>query len=137
MALLNHQLTVWEIAHQWNNHDPGRLRLSGIPLQVVDSIQLMMDAILNRRLVAENLFTEKRPPESDIPPEYFGASDRIFLSLGSGFQKAGTAETSRQGIQENGGRARRLRLIRSKGKTTPCRPWRARRPKSGMNRLIG
>jgi len=71
MLLVNDDLTLWEIAHRWNNHDPDKFRLAGVPLEVKDSMRLMMDAILSLRLVAFNIITEKRPRNSDIPRECF------------------------------------------------------------------
>jgi len=71
MPLLNETLSLWEIAHRWNNHDPDKFRLAGVPLEVKDSIRLMMHAILSLSLVAFNIITAKRPRDSDIPREFF------------------------------------------------------------------
>jgi hypothetical protein len=52
MPLLNDELSLWEIAHRWNNIDPDKIHWFGLPLDVKDSFRLMMDAILNANLVS-------------------------------------------------------------------------------------
>jgi hypothetical protein len=70
MPLLNDDLSLWEIAHRWNNADPDKIHWFGLPLEVKDSFRLMMNAILSTELVS-SLSMEKWHPGSDSPPESF------------------------------------------------------------------
>ncbi|MBD9356345.1 hypothetical protein [Methylomonas albis] len=70
MPLLNDHLSIWEIAHRWNNLDPDKKHWFGLPLELKDSFRLMNDAILNAHLVSD-LSMEKWHSKSDCPPEFF------------------------------------------------------------------
>ena len=70
MPLLNYHLSLWEIAHRWNNLDPDKRHWFGLPLEVKDSFRLMTNAILEDDLVSD-LSMEKWNPKSDSPPEFF------------------------------------------------------------------
>lgn len=70
MPLLNNDLSLWEIAHRWNNLDPDKKHWLGLPLELKDSFRLMTDAILNADLVSD-LLMEKWHPGADSPPEFY------------------------------------------------------------------
>lgn len=70
MPLLNDHLSLWEIAHRWNNVDPNKIHWFGLPLEVKDSCRLMMNAILNAELES-SLEMNKWHSGSDTPPEFF------------------------------------------------------------------
>lgn len=70
MPLLNDDLSLWEIAHRWNNLDPDKKHWFGLPLEVKDSFRLMMNAILSAELVS-SLLMEKWHPGSNNPPEFY------------------------------------------------------------------
>ncbi len=70
MPLLNDNLSLWEIAHRWNNLEPDKIHWLGLPLELKDSFRLMMDAILNANLVS-SLSMEKWHPNSDSPPDSY------------------------------------------------------------------
>lgn len=71
MALLNEQLSVWEIGFRWAGHDPAR-RWWRIPLPVRDNFRALMDAILRAQLECRNISMEKGPSKDfDAPPEFF------------------------------------------------------------------
>jgi hypothetical protein len=72
MALLNDQLSLWEIGFRWASCDPARWWWR-IPLSVRDNFRVLMDAILNGYLRPENMFLEKRNPNDPnaFPPEFY------------------------------------------------------------------
>ena len=70
MPLLNEVLPLWEIGFRWANMDPDKLRFS-IPLPARDNFRLMMNAVLNGDLVCETLSLEKRPRDSEAPPDFY------------------------------------------------------------------
>jgi len=70
MALLNDELTVWEIGFRWAGLDPDR-RWLRIPLPVRDNFRVLIDAIWNAQLDCSTLSHEKREEHADIPPELF------------------------------------------------------------------
>lgn len=69
MTLLLDSLSLWEIAHRWNNIDPKRFRIGPIPVQVRDSIRNMLRAINTGDLETLTISIEKWYPGSDIDPE--------------------------------------------------------------------
>ncbi len=70
MALLNDQLSLWEISFRWAGLDPNRLWLR-IPLSTKDNLRTLLDAILRMHLGCLTLSIEKWTPESQVPPEFF------------------------------------------------------------------
>ena len=70
MPLLNADLSLWEIAHLWNNLDPDKIHWFGLPLEVKDSFRLMTNAILNADLVSD-LSMDKWHPGAASPPEFY------------------------------------------------------------------
>jgi hypothetical protein len=72
MALLNDELSLWEIAFRWAGHEPDRLWLR-IPLPARDNFRTLMDAILNGRLDCFSLSLDKWHPDTSngFGPEYF------------------------------------------------------------------
>lgn len=74
MALLNDQLTVWEIAHRWAGYDLDKIGIH-IPLEVRDNFRCMIYAILHGYLECGTLLLERWgtniDPEFDkaVPPE--------------------------------------------------------------------
>src|SRR5450755_1375303 len=70
MALLNEQLSLWEISFRWAGLDADRLWLR-VPLNVRDNVRTLVDAILRMHLSCMTLSIEKWTPESDAPPEFF------------------------------------------------------------------
>ena len=71
MALLNDDLSVWEIGFRWAGQDPDRW-WRGIPLPVRDNFRVLMDAVLQSHLECVSLSMRKGPSEDfDLPPEFF------------------------------------------------------------------
>ena len=64
MALLHHDLSLWEIAFRWTGRDPDSLWLR-IPLPVRDNFRTLMDAVLNGHLDYYTLSLKKWNPEND------------------------------------------------------------------------
>ena len=70
MALLNDDLSLWEIGFRWQGMDPGRVWLR-VPLPVRDNFRTLIDAILRLHLSCLTLSLERRTSESKAPPEFF------------------------------------------------------------------
>ena len=68
MPLLNDELSLWEIAHRWNNLDPNTIHLLRLPLELKDSFRLMINAILEADLDS-SLLMEKWYSDSDTSPD--------------------------------------------------------------------
>lgn len=58
MALLNDELSVWEIGFRWAGFDPDQFRFR-LPLSVRDNFRVLMDAILYMHLECITLDSEK------------------------------------------------------------------------------
>lgn len=58
MALLNEELSLWEIGFRWAGHDPDRLWLR-LPLTTRDTFRTLMGAILHGHLDCESLSLDK------------------------------------------------------------------------------
>lgn len=70
MALLNEDLSVWEIGFRWAGLDPDRYWWR-IPLPVRDNFRILVDAIWHAHLES-NISMEKRGPGHEhVPPEFF------------------------------------------------------------------
>ena len=67
MALLNDDLSVWEIGFRWAGLDPDSWR-PGIPLAVRDNFRTLMDAILSGHLHCLTITLEKRGDDWEAPP---------------------------------------------------------------------
>ena len=70
MALLNSDLTVWEVGYRWAGIEPRAYPLS-IPLAVRDNFRNLLGAILGGELVCVNLSLEKRQADDELSPEFF------------------------------------------------------------------
>lgn len=75
MPLLNHDLTLWEIAFRWNGLDPDNLKYRFyLPLKVKDSFRLIAEAILEAQLES-SLSMDKWNPnhdsDQDLGPEFY------------------------------------------------------------------
>jgi hypothetical protein len=70
MALTNEDLSLWELAHRLADSDPHKRYWFGLPLAVKDTIRLLVNEVLSYRL-ASSLIMEHRPPDSDLPSEYY------------------------------------------------------------------
>ncbi len=70
MPLLNDELSVWEIAFRWADHDPDKLWIR-CPLLVRDNFRTLLDAILNGHLFCTTLALEKWDPNAGSQPEFF------------------------------------------------------------------
>ena len=70
MALLNDELSIWEIGFRWAGYDPAR-RWWHIPLPVRDNFRVLIDAIWNALLYCMTLSHEKAEDHVDIPKELF------------------------------------------------------------------
>lgn len=68
MPLLNEDLSVWEIAHRWNNLDPYKTHWFRLPQEVRDSLRIMMQCILDDHLKS-SLFLENWKTDSKTKPE--------------------------------------------------------------------
>ncbi|WP_324779908.1 hypothetical protein [Thiobacillus sedimenti] len=58
MALLNDQLSVWEIGFRWAGHDPEGLWVR-LPLAVRDNFRVLLSAVLEAHLASDSLSLEK------------------------------------------------------------------------------
>lgn len=58
MALLNYQLSVWEIAFRWSGHDPHKFYFR-LPMAVRDNFRLLIDQIYAGHLQCDNLSMQK------------------------------------------------------------------------------
>jgi hypothetical protein len=70
MALLNDELTLWEIGFRWAGLDSNR-RWWRIPLPVRDNFRVLVDAISNAQLECVNISNERREEHADALPEFF------------------------------------------------------------------
>lgn len=70
MAVLNEELSVWEISHRWVAMDPDSFRFKH-SLIVKDKFKLLMKAILDGELFCETLILAKRPYDSKADPSYY------------------------------------------------------------------
>ncbi len=75
MPLLNHDLTLWEIAFRWNGLNPDNLKYRFyLPLEVKDSFRLMTEAILEARLESSLSIDKWNPnldPDQNLGPEFY------------------------------------------------------------------
>ena len=70
MALINSELSVWDICHRWAGFDPDIFRVL-FPLGVKDNFRLITEAILSAELYCETLTLEKLPADSKADPKYY------------------------------------------------------------------
>ena len=74
MALLNDDLSVWEIGFRWAGRDPTSW-WPGIPLTVRDNFRMLMDAILSGHLDCITISPEKRGDDSEAPHLFYIRDD--------------------------------------------------------------
>jgi hypothetical protein len=70
MALLNDDLSVWDIAFRWGGYDPDSLWFR-LPLPVKDNFRLLMGAILEGEILCGTLTLAKLPPGSKADPSFY------------------------------------------------------------------
>lgn len=70
MALLNDDLSVWDIAFRWAGYDPDRLWFR-LPLPVKDNFRLLMGAILEGEILCGTLTLAKLPHGSKADPNFY------------------------------------------------------------------
>ena len=70
MAILNDELTIWDISFRWAGYDPGKFYLR-YPLPVKDNFRLIMSAILEGEIICNTLCLDKRPSGSKADPAYY------------------------------------------------------------------
>lgn len=71
MALLNHHLTVWELAHRLNGLDPDRWHWFGYPLPLKDSFRMLLDQILAGNLASSLILTKREYAKEPSDPEFY------------------------------------------------------------------
>lgn len=72
MALINEELSLWELAFRWSDIDPPRLTSwRPLPLAVRDHFRNIMRAILHGELECMTLSLEKWDSESDSPSDFY------------------------------------------------------------------
>jgi len=85
MPILNDELTLWEIAFRWNNLNPDNFKYKfNLPLEVKDSLRLMVNDILNANL-ASSLIMHKWHEGSNSSKEFFIRShiNDIYACIGN------------------------------------------------------
>lgn len=72
VALLNENLSVWELGFRWDGTAPPLLpAVARFPLAAKDRFRLLIGAIYSMHLACMTLSTEKWTPDSKLPPEFF------------------------------------------------------------------
>lgn len=70
MALLNSQLSVWEIAFRWGGYDPDKSYIK-TPLIVKDNFRLIVDQIFASHLDCETLSMNKYKGDDPLEAKYY------------------------------------------------------------------